>query len=127
MRDLPTGPELAALAEEWAAPSGSLAPGERALGLRMIERCRAIAAREAKFGDAALAPMRAALAGLYGAGDPAVQFARLADDIRAGRFDAGAKRAEVRALLWALTRQKLRESNPRFLAAHEAECPIYSA
>lgn len=121
MRDLPAGSELAALAEAWAARIGSLPPGEQALVHRMIERCRAIAAREAEYGDGALAPVRAALAGLYGAGDPASQFARLADDIRAGRFDAGAKRADVRALLRALTRQKLRESNPRFLAAHEPE------
>ncbi|HTZ78616.1 MAG TPA: DUF6285 domain-containing protein [Stellaceae bacterium] len=118
MRDLPTGPELRALADEWAAKVHTLSPDEQPVALAMIERCRAIAEREAAAGDAALVPMRAALAALYDRGGDA-DLARLAADIRAGKFDArGLARQRVRELLWSLTLQKLREGNPRFLAAH---------
>lgn len=121
MRDLPTGPELMALADEWAAKVDTVPPEERALTLAMIERCRAIAIREAAAGEAAMTPIRRELGALYGGGDvPA--FARLTAEIRAGRLDKpGAERARVRALLWALTLQKLRESNLRFLTAHGIE------
>ena len=82
----------------------------------------AIAERERTAGEGALAPIRAALERLYGPGDPVTQFRRLADEIRAGRFDSpAAKRDEVRHLLWMLTLLKLRESNPGFLAAHRLE------
>ncbi len=121
MRDLPTGPELAALADEWAAKVDSVAPEERALILAMIERCRAIAAREAAAGEVALAPIHRVLVELYGIEDSR-HLARLAEDIRSGKFDAaGTARERVHALLQALTVQKLREANPRFLAAHEIE------
>jgi len=122
MRDLPAGPELRALAEEWAARIDEILPEERAVARAMIERCRAIADREQAAGETALAPIRAALAALYGGeqgGDP---LTRLAADIRAGRFDApGEARERVQALLKALTLLKLREANPRFLAAHGIE------
>jgi len=122
MRDLPTGPELAMLADEWAAKIDAVPPEDRALVVAMIERCRAIAAREAAAGEAALAPMRRALTELYGAEENTRHLARLAADIRAGKFDApGPARQQVHALLHALTLQKLREANPRFLAAHGIE------
>lgn len=123
MRDLPTGPALKALAEDWEARElPSLPAEERPVGERMIRRCHAIARREAEFGEAALSPMKEALNALYGAGDAAAQLKRLTTDIRAGRYDPpGPLREQVHALLWMLTRQKLRESNPRFLAAHEGE------
>lgn len=122
MRDLPAGPELAALAEEWATKLDTVPMEERALARAMIERCRSIAAREAAAGEAALAPVRQMLIELYGAADGAEHLARLASDIRAGKFDApGPARRRVHALLRALTQQKLREANPRFLAAHGIE------
>jgi uncharacterized protein DUF6285 len=123
MRDLPTGPVLKALADDWEARElPSLPLDERSLAERMIRRCRAIARREAEFGEAALASMTEALNALYGAGDASAQLKRLATDIRAGRYDQpGPLREQVLGLLWMLTCQKLRESNPRFLAAHESE------
>ena len=121
MRDLPTGPELLALAEEWAAKLETVPPEERMLARAMIERCRSIAAREAAAGGAALAPIRQMLTELYGA-DSDGYLARLASDIRAGKFDArGPARQRMHAMLYALTLQKLREANPRFLAAHGIE------
>ena len=123
MRDLPTGPALKTLADDWEARElPSLPAGAQPLAERMIRRCRAIARREAGSGEAALAPIKEALNALYGAGDTAAQLKHLATDIRAGRYDPpGPLREKVHALLWMLTRQKLRESNPRFLAAHEGE------
>jgi hypothetical protein len=122
MRDLPTGPELLALAEEWVAKIDTVPLEERGLALAMIERCRAIAAREAVAGEAALAPIRQMLIDLYGGSESADHLARLARDIRAGKFDASdSARRQVHALLQALTLQKLREANPRFLTAHGLE------
>jgi hypothetical protein len=119
MRDLPSGPQLESLAREWEERGiDELLPRERAAAAAMIERCHAIARREAAAGEAALDPIRAALAVLYG-GDPSEHLARLAGEIRSGALDApGERRDRALALLWALTLQKLRESNPRFLAAH---------
>ena len=123
MRDLPGGPELEMLALELDAEClGILEGDDRRFAVAMIERARAIAQREAKAGEAALAPVRAALERLYGPGDPVQHFHRLAEDIRAGRFETPtARRDDVRDLLWALTLQKLRESNPGFLRAHGLE------
>jgi hypothetical protein len=112
MRDRPDGARLLALVDELA---GEVDPALR-------ERARAIAARESAAGDAPLAACRRALAALYGAGDLPGLFARLAQDIRAGAFYApGPAQAQVLALLWAVTRQKLRESNPDYLAACGAD------
>jgi Domain of unknown function (DUF6285) len=123
MRDLPTGSELEMLALEWNAERlGALAGNDLRSVIAMIERARAIAAREAKAGEAALAPVRAALERIYGRGNPAEHFRRLTQDIRAGRFDPPtADRDEVRKLLWALAMLKLREGNPNFLSAHGLE------
>jgi len=122
MRDLPTGSELRVLAEEWAAKIDAIPPEERAVALAMIKRCRAISDREEAAGEAALAPIRAALAVLYDGDESSAALARLAADIRGGKFDApDDARERVRAVLHALTLQKLREGNPRFLAAHGIE------
>lgn len=103
MRDRPSGIELAALAT---------ALGE---GGPLAERCHAIAAREAAAGEDAFAVIRAALASRYGAGEDTILLARLAADIRAGALDEGnEQRAALAALLVALTRQKLAESNPGY-------------
>ena len=54
----------------------------------------------------------------YGEGDDEVLLRLLAGDIRIGAYDVPSPRREaVRRLLWSITAQKLRESNPDFLAA----------
>jgi hypothetical protein len=108
MRDRPPGSELVLLAEG----IGDEDP--------LARRCRAIAAREADAGDAAFAPMRAALEARYGKGEDRALLRRLAGEIAAGGFDAeGAARDWALDVLRAITRQKLRESNPAFLATND--------
>lgn len=121
MRDLPTGPQLEALAREWEALGLDRIPSnERGTVAAMIERCHAIARREAAAGEAAMGGVGEALAALYpDVGDPAERLVRLARGIRSGGLDARNDRRRLAlAALRALTLQKLRESNPRFLAAH---------
>lgn len=101
MRDRPSGAELAALAD---------ALGEEDA---LAARCRAIWARERDAGEGAFAACRAALAARYGAGEERWLLERLAADIRGGALDDGsADREALGALLRAITRQKLAESNP---------------
>jgi len=136
MRDLPDGPTLLALASEWNDQRlDALSPEEHASMRAMILRARAIAEREATAGDGGLAMVQADLRGIYGEGDSVAQFRRLTDDIRTGRFDpevlqpsptfgeasSNELHEQVTNLLWTLTLQKLRESNPDFLAAHGLE------
>ncbi len=103
MRDRPSGQDLAALATA-LSETGALA-----------ERCRAIARREAA-GGGVFAAARAALRARYGADEDEILLARLADDIRAGALDEGSDaRAILAALLAAITRAKLAESNPDYL------------
>ncbi|HUH85099.1 MAG TPA: DUF6285 domain-containing protein [Stellaceae bacterium] len=111
MRDRPDGPTLAALAR------GAAARGEdRAL----IGRALAIAEREAAAGEKPLESCRAALVQLYGEAALLPLLRRFGDDISAGRFDApGPAREAALRLLWAITRQKLSEANPDYLAAAE--------
>ena len=108
MRDRPDGAVLAAMAAaKWADE-------ERAL----VERARAIAARESVAGGAPVAACRDALVAIYGEGALEVLLRRLARDIRAGVYDPpGPPRDAVRHLLWMITRQKLSESNPDYLSA----------
>jgi hypothetical protein len=111
MRDLPDADTLLALAAA-ALARADVTDAERALAAR----CRDIAAREREFGAAVYAAVAAELKSLYGEDDAAVGLRRLAAEIRAGRYDApGPERARIERLLWALTVQKLRESNPGFL------------
>ncbi len=113
IRDRPNGDELRALAQD------ALARGEDA---PLIARALAITEREARFGEAPVAACREALAALYGEGEPALLLSRLAAEIRAGAFDApGERHEQVRRLLWAMTLQKLRESNPEYLVASGVE------
>jgi len=102
MRDRPNGEELARLARELG--------GEAAL----VARCLAIAERERGLGAAAFAECRAALAERYGESGDRELLSQLAAEVRAGANDR-----EVLAILWAITVQKLRDSNPEFLAASE--------
>ena len=120
MRDRPSGEALAALARESLAQQDEVS--QSGAELARARRCFAIADRERRFGAAAFSRCEAMLAALYGEGDPEALFARLGADIRGGIYDApGPVREMVRRFLWELTLQKLRESNPDFLAAHGFE------
>jgi hypothetical protein len=104
MRDRPSGPELAALADTLGASDA------------LAARCAAIAAREQSAGEQGFEGIRSALIARYGAGDDRALLARLAAEIRVGALDRGsADRAMLAALLRAITQQKLRESNPAYL------------
>lgn len=109
MRDPPDAAFLLALARE--APT----QGD---GAGLAARARAIAERERAAGDAPVEHFRRALAERYGEGGIDALLWRLAGEIRAGAVDLpGAARAMLRSLLWAMTLQKLAESNPDYLAA----------
>ena len=118
MRDRPDGAALldfarAALLRDLAP----LLPAERRHEAALIARAMAIAAREAAAGDAPLRACQAALSELFGEGDLDGLMRRLAAAIRDGNYDAPSpERAQVRRLLWVITLQKLRESNPDYLA-----------
>jgi hypothetical protein len=98
-------------------------PGERRYELLMADNAMGIAARELEAGEA---PSRAALArleALYGEppseGDRSTRLveltARLAADVRAGRFDDGPRRTEAIEHLRATALDAVRIGNPRFL------------
>jgi uncharacterized protein DUF6285 len=108
MRDRPDGATLMEMAVAWAARE------DRAL----IERAYAIAARERAAGAAPFEACRHALVALYGEAELAPLLRRLANDIRAGLYDAPSPQREaVWRFLWWMTRQKLAESNPDYLRA----------
>lgn len=111
MRDRPDADLLATLARD-AAKRGESAD--------LVARARAIAARERAAGDAPVERFRRALAKRYGEGGIDLLLRRLVAEIRAGAADApGPEQAALRHLLWAMTVQKLAESNPDYLAAVE--------
>jgi hypothetical protein len=120
--DRPTGAELLDLAREIFQRElmPSLAAEQRLTGL-MILNVMGIAQRELAAGDAPMRDIAARLADLYGPGDAAAQFRRLARDIRSGACDAAPKHAAVQALLWALVKTKARAANPRLLTAQGLE------
>jgi hypothetical protein len=108
MRDRPDGAMLRALAK---------AAIERGEDPALVTRALAIAEREAASGTAPVEAIRARLARRYGDAPMAALLTRLAAEIRAGAFDAeGPAQAELRRLLWDITRLKLAESNPGYLA-----------
>lgn len=89
--------------------------GEKAL----VARCKAIAEREAQWGEAGFDACRALLRMRYGEASDCVLLMRLTAEIGAGAFDEpGPTRDWLTRVLWEITRQKLRESNPEFLAAN---------
>jgi hypothetical protein len=113
MRDPPDSAFLLALAREAQAPGDEF---------ELAARARAIAERERAAGDAPVERLRRALAERYGEGGIDGLLCRLAGEIRAGAADVpGPTRAALRPVLWAMTVQKLAESNPDYLAAAE-EC-----
>jgi hypothetical protein len=124
MRDRPTGADLLAIARrvlrEELLP---LLPEEKRYDGLMVANAIAIAARQMAAGDGPAAEERARLAALLGAeGDMAGLAAELARRIRRGDYDPGRPgRQDVRAFLWKATVGKLRESNPKALAAEGIE------
>ena len=125
MRDQPVGTRLLEFSREALLRDlAPLLPAERQQEVAFIARAMAIAAREMEAGAAPIAECHAKLAAFYGAGDLESLLRRLTAEIRAGTYDsAGPARAEVRRLLWAMTVQKLGESNPDYLAASGAAEP----
>jgi hypothetical protein len=121
MRDLPTGPELLALARDVLLNELlALLPEQYRLEARLVANSMAIAEREAVLGAGPAQQILRELAVFYktaeGEGDPLARFAR---DLRVGVFDGTAPRdRDARAILWRLTIFKLRQANPRFLAAN---------
>jgi hypothetical protein len=91
-------------------------PAERRFEALMIANALSIAERElAAKPEPALA---AALGGLIGeSGDLQTVAPRLCGAIDAGAFDAPERQADLRAVLWELTRARLAVSNPRLLAS----------
>jgi len=128
MRDLPSSLDLLALGRELLLDELlPLLPRERQRDLRLVATSIAIAAREANGGEGSWREILRALKHLYpegegelsGRDDPAPLLRRLAVDLRAGAFETSESRERAaRAILWRLTILKLREGNPRFLAAN---------
>lgn len=104
-----------------------LLPDERRLDVLMIANAMGIAGREAQAGDATLRKALSRLAAIYGeiVSDALSEEEarallsrlnrRLAEDIRAGAFDAGPKRAALLAHLEATTRARVAITNPKVL------------
>jgi hypothetical protein len=94
-----------------------LLPPERRYDGLMIGNALAIAGRELADGGAAERAAAARLAGFYGQPDaPADALERrLAAEIRAGRYDRGAGRGALLALLREELRERLRIANPKVL------------
>ena len=136
MRDAPDALDLLAIARETLLNELVPAlPPERRYDALLIASALAAAVRELEAGDAPEREDLRDLARLLGAGagatDPPAAAgdaplreeltrlnARLAAAIRAGAFDApGPRRAELVRHLKAATVRKLRETNPKYLAA----------
>ena len=125
MRDLPNGAALLALARDLLLTELlPLLPEDRRLDARLVANAMVIAEREATAGAEPVAAIEQELELLYrdspqagrrgGEGDPLRRFAQ---DLRRGAF-AGPRQRAARAILWRLTVARLRDGNPRFLAAN---------
>jgi hypothetical protein len=115
MRELPSGPDLLAIAREvLLAELLPHLPEDKVLAARMMANAMGIAAREAAQDPGWIADARARMAVLTGdAADPLRAFAAA---IRAGTFDPGTPRhAEAAALLGEITRARVAVSAPRAL------------
>ena len=128
MRDEPDALGLLAIAREaLLAELMPLLPAERRYEALMVAGALAAAAREIEAGDAPLREELRELAEFLGerpgeGGPPGEELlrlnARLAALIRAGAFDRpGPERAALIRHLRAATVRKLRETNPKYLAA----------
>jgi hypothetical protein len=124
---LPAGTVLLHLARE--VLTGELLPHlpqERRLDARLVAAAMAIAEREAEAGEGPAHALTVEIARLYelqpdGEAVPRDElFRRFASDLRAGAFE-GSREGAARAILWRLTLWRLREANPKFLAANGFE------
>jgi hypothetical protein len=116
MRELPSGPDLLAIAREvLLAELLPHLPEDKVLAARMVANAMGIAAREAAQDAGWIAEAQARMAVLTGdAADPLRAFAVA---IRAGRFDPGTREhAEAAALLRGIARARCAVSAPRALS-----------
>jgi hypothetical protein len=127
MRDLPTAPDLLALAcDVLLNDLLPRLPPESHLDSRLVASSMAIAEREAMAGDEAAQEIFRGLERFYadaGSACPAEAdkgqpdlLARFSHDLRVGAFDGSDR--EALDMLWRVTIGKLRRANPRFLAAN---------
>ena len=122
VRDLPSGPELLALARDVLLHElMPRLPPEAHLDARFVANSMAIAEREALAGEEPAQGILDDLEKLYGdasSGSPRL-LARLAHDLRVGAFESsGQRERDAHRILWRLTVAKLRSANPRFLNAN---------
>lgn len=126
--DRPSGPELLDAARRLLLDELlPLLPAERRLDGLMIANAMGIAAREATAGEGPVRDALARLAALYAEELPANVSCedasaalarlhrRLAEDIRAGAFDSGPKRAALLDYLRVTTRARVAIANPKVL------------
>jgi hypothetical protein len=146
MCDLPGGPALLALARDVLLNDlMPRLPEERRLDALLVANSMAIAERECKAGDATSRAIFEELDMLYRPLTPSLSphcgerdgpakregeglswasrltglLRHFAGDLRVGAFASSAPRdRDARAVLWRLTIAKLRQANPRFLAAN---------
>jgi len=90
--------------------------GEQVYQALMVMNALGIVGRQIS-GDDACASKSALLGQLLGkpAEDSRTANTELSQKIRAGEFDAGSKREQLLAHLWATTLDQVRESNPKYL------------
>jgi aminoglycoside phosphotransferase (APT) family kinase protein len=121
MRDLPTSGDLLALARELLLDELTpLLPPERRRDAHLAAAVMAIAAREQE-DEGWQGEVADLLRDFYAECKrlDASIVSRFAADLRNGAFETSPSRAAAaRAILWRLTIGKLREGNPRFLAAN---------
>jgi len=128
MQDRPTPQELLCYARKVLLDSVlSAAPDDKRIEILMVASAMDMAARAAARGEAPLRAELAALRRIHGADEcegEGLQAAvlclnrQLIAEIRAGAFDApGSRRAQVRAHLFEIVCDKLRESKPKLLEA----------
>jgi Domain of unknown function (DUF6285) len=141
MHDLPTGPALLALARDVLLNDLiPLLPKEARPDGWLVADSMAIAEREAVAGESPEKAILRELTMFYGdatvthplsrtpgggperseGGEGQLELLRrFARDLRAGAFEGSGRHSrEARAILWRLTIFKLRQANPRFLAAN---------
>ena len=120
MRDLPSGPALLALARDVLLDDlMPLVPQDHRLDILLIANCMAIAQREAE-ADGSVQTIVNELEMMYERSEAAPALPhRFARDLRIGAFENSEPLdRDARAILWRLTVAKLRNANPRFLAAN---------
>jgi Domain of unknown function (DUF6285) len=124
MHDLPTGPSLLALARVLLLNDlMPLLPEEVRLDARLVANSMAIAQREGEAADDLRRMLARELEKLYECREKSMEapdpLRRFAQDLRVGAFEnSEPQEPKAREILWAVTISKLRQANPRFLAAN---------